>query len=108
MKPKHVLKPDYPSRIARFKQKDRLRKYKKLTGIDITLEQLEELESKNNGKCWICGGVNNGRQKNLHMDHDHNTGKVRGMLCHKCNVVLGLVNDNPKILNTMIQYLKGR
>jgi hypothetical protein len=40
------------------------------------------------------------------IDHDHKTGKVRGLLCRPCNLALGLVNDDPAILEEMIKYLK--
>ena len=40
-------------------------------------------------------------------DHDHTTNQFRGWLCHKCNVILGMVNDNPKILANLIKYLNN-
>ena len=68
---------------------------------------------KQAGVCAICGGDN--RQKNgkysgtikkMHMDHDHETGKVRGLLCQMCNQGLGSFKDNPKTLTAAINYLK--
>ena len=62
--------------------------------FDALLPQLE------NGPCDICGAL--GR---LYLDHDHATRRFRGVLCHKCNVVLGMANDNPYILIAAAKYL---
>lgn len=43
----------------------------------------------------------------LSVDHDHKTGRVRGLLCNKCNPMLGFAEDSPTILLRAIQYLKG-
>ena len=53
-------------------------------------------------KCKICG---NKPQKPLHVDHCHETKKVRGLLCHQCNVALGHMNDDPQRLEKAISYL---
>jgi hypothetical protein len=42
----------------------------------------------------------------LAVDHCHTTGKIRGLLCSKCNPALGAFNDNIEILNSAIKYLK--
>lgn len=58
------------------------------------------------GLCAICQKHQSERKKTFNVDHDHKTGKVRALLCAPCNVVLGLVNDNPQILESAITYLK--
>ena len=57
----------------------------------------------------ICLNPNtNGRKdsNNLYVDHDHNTGKVRGLLCSNCNRMLGLVGDNISTLSNAVKYLQ--
>lgn len=71
----------------------------------ITLEQYNNMFSTQKGCCAICGIHQSSLNKPLFVDHDHNTGKVRGLLCHSCNVVLGHVNDSIDILDQTIKYL---
>ena len=56
------------------------------------------------GRCLICGRVMGPRQ-DTHIDHDHATGKVRGLLCGRCNKVLGFAGDDPAILTGAVRYL---
>ena len=59
-----------------------------------------------NGVCAICGSPEvSDRNSNLCVDHDHETGKIRGLLCNKCNRGLGYFLDNPKILKNALKYL---
>ena len=62
------------------------------------------LVDKNNGKCYICNEfpIN----KKLYVDHCHVTQKIRGVLCIKCNSLLGFCNDRIEVLDTAIKYLK--
>ena len=60
----------------------------------------ETLESQG-GLCAICGC-----SKKLHMDHDHDTGKIRGVLCGACNRGIGLLKDDYEVLSRAVDYLK--
>jgi len=76
----------------------------------INESQYQELFKQQNGKCAICGETETRKNKqgnlwNLPIDHDHKTKKIRGLLCHRCNLVLGFVKDNPTLLQEMIKYL---
>lgn len=75
----------------------------------ISLEDYEEMLKKQNKKCKICGSEEYGRKSSNYfaVDHCHKTGKVRGLLCHQCNVGLGKFKDNEEILFKAIKYLKG-
>ena len=85
--------------------------YRLVKTFNMTLEQKEELFNKQGRVCAICKSENVGRKikgidQTWPVDHDHKTGKVRGILCSPCNLVLGLVNDSKDRLSAMIGYLK--
>jgi|SRR6185312_1803343 len=77
----------------------------------ITLDQYNELLVLQGGVCGICKGLPVGKTKNgkpssrYDVDHDHATGKVRGLLCHSCNVMLGQARDRIDVLNAAILWL---
>lgn len=60
------------------------------------------------GLCAICEmpGIENGHHQKLYIDHCHETGKVRGLLCHPCNVALGFMQDQPERLTAAADYLR--
>ena len=64
------------------------------------------LHQKQAGKCAICSEKPN-TQRGLHLDHCHETGAIRGLLCHNCNVALGCFKDDPALLMRAIKYLGG-
>ena len=73
-------------------------------GMDITEEEF--LEYKDNAsKCCICDKVLYS-DTDKHLDHNHSTGKIRGVLCTNCNIALGHTQDNIAILRNMIKYLE--
>ena len=72
----------------------------------ITLEEYQFQYKKQKGVCKICKQKQKGvRYKWLSVDHNHKTGKVRGLLCWHCNKALGLFQDNIKNLKAAIRYL---
>ena len=72
----------------------------------LTVEGYDLLSEQQEGRCAICGtDTPNGR--NWHVDHDHKTNKVRGLLCHNCNILLGNAHDDPAILQAAIDYLSS-
>jgi len=80
------------------------------TRYGITLYQVRQMANDCNWKCPICGvemvvGSKNSNAT-LAVDHDHITGKVRGVLCHQCNRGLGAFKDNYQILEKALAYLK--
>lgn len=78
---------------------------KKLYGVTITF--FKELLASQKNMCAICGTLNPGGKGSFHVDHNHETNKVRGLLCHHCNVGLGCFRDNPEILDKASTYIKN-
>ena len=73
-----------------------------------TPKQYEELFRIQGGKCAICGATpeNNMLGNALGLDHDHRTGKIRGLLCSPCNRGLGYFRDSPTLLQNAITYMR--
>jgi hypothetical protein len=88
-----------PPKVDPRKRKNTTLKSKYGTNI----EHYEFLIKKQNGKCAICKET---QTKSLHLDHCHATGKIRGLLCFKCNSALGKFMDSKAILNNAINYLE--
>jgi hypothetical protein len=85
------------------KQKDRRFRY----SYGITLEQYNQMSESQLGVCLICKRKSLNRWGiELCVDHCHETGKVRGLLCDKCNKGLGQFEDNISVLECAIEYLK--
>lgn len=73
----------------------------------ITVKQYDEMYERQKGCCAICGVFKFNRGKHrLVIDHCHNTGVVRGLLCNHCNVGLGFFRDRVDTLAAAIQYLR--
>ena len=71
----------------------------------ITLEEFNEMSLKQNNVCAICGNKET-ESKKLAIDHNHATGEIRKLLCHKCNRGLGSFKDDIQILQNALNYLK--
>ncbi len=67
----------------------------------ITLEFFESEEKKQKGCCKLCG-----RKRRLVVDHDHKTGRYRGIICGLCNVALGRIESVPNFISKIQEYLK--
>jgi len=70
-----------------------------------SLEEFEALLAEQGGKCAICRGEEPGPWGTWRLDHNHKTGRVRGLLCFSCNVFLGHAKDSPRILKAAVHYL---
>jgi hypothetical protein len=68
---------------------------------NITKEEIESLRRQQDNKCAICRS-----EVKLVIDHNHNTGKVRGLLCNNCNTGLGQFKDNSFLLMKAYDYLE--
>ena len=71
----------------------------------ITIEQYDAMYRDQNGVCAICARLNlSGRR--LAVDHDHDTGKIRGLLCSRCNSAIGLARESLDVLKMTVVYLE--
>ena len=68
----------------------------------LTIEEGKEFEKSRGGRCDICGET---PERVLCFDHCHSTGEPRGLLCSNCNTGIGFLRDDPKILQSAIEYL---
>jgi len=77
----------------------------RLNKYGITAEQYNALVEKQHGACAICSlPCSSGRR--LSVDHDHRSGKIRGLLCVNCNQSIGKFKDNPALLDRAAAYLE--
>lgn len=72
----------------------------------LTLEQYNSLRDKQDYKCAICNKHESKFTKALHVDHNHKTGKVRGLLCDSCNRAIGHFKEDPKAIASAIEYIR--
>jgi hypothetical protein len=91
--------PKVVARIAESKHRQRLKQY------GLTAEQHKIMVESQDGRCAICRADHPGTKKDWCIDHDHTTGKVRGILCFWCNCGLGHFKDNLASLAAAISYL---
>ena len=78
----------------------------------LTPDAFSRMLEDQGGRCAAClveleTGSRNSKTS-LAIDHNHETGKVRGLLCHRCNIALGMLDDDPTKLRALIDYLKER
>lgn len=91
-------------KLYKSNKKEEIKRYDLKHRYNITLEQYTEFLNKQEGKCAICHNQFKST-KDTHIDHNHITKKVRGLLCFKCNRGLGYFNDNKNTLNNASKYI---
>lgn len=70
----------------------------------LSSEQYENLKAEQDNRCILCGAD---PTEGLHIDHDHDTKQVRGLLCRQCNLGLGMFKDNPELLRLAAAYVES-
>ena len=75
---------------------------------NITLEQYNQMFDEQRGVCAVCGTPAKDLKRNLAVDHNHRTGKIRGLLCFSCNSLIGRIEKNPLLIPTMMKYIRTR
>lgn len=81
-------------------KRQREKHYKSKYGM--TISDYDAVLENQNGKCAICEET---KDKLLNIDHDHTTGKIRGLLCNSCNTALGLFQDKEEVIKRACLYL---
>jgi hypothetical protein len=71
----------------------------------LTVAEYDEIWNRQGQKCGLCGDATT-TGRGWHVDHNHESGKIRGIVCHNCNLGLGHFRDNPDFLRKAIEYLK--
>lgn len=95
--------PQGEFKINRAALRQRSYRLKRLFHID--LNEYNRLFQIQGGKCKLCDIHQSSLGVSLAVDHDHTTGKIRGLLCTTCNRALGLFKDSPELLDKARQYL---
>jgi hypothetical protein len=89
------------------KARDRAQHYRAL--YSLTIEEYDALYEAQNGACAIClqpeTTIRQGQPLRLAVDHDHATGAVRGLLCQRCNRLIGIIEVDERLLLAARAYL---
>ncbi len=97
--PKWKCKSCFKKTNAYQNQRDRYLR----SAYGITDFEYAKLLEHNDGCCWICGGKSGG--KHLAVDHNHRNGRIRGLLCKRCNGVLARMMDDVRLFQRATDYL---
>lgn len=82
------------------------RRYSLKTRFGITEDDYDAVLSIQHGLCAICFSDDPGAKRNFFaIDHDHETGAIRGLLCNSCNIGLGCLQDSKPLLKSALKYL---
>lgn len=75
----------------------------------ITVDERDDLLASQGGRCAACAEATafNGSSVGAHVDHDHATGRVRAVLCHRCNVALGVAKESAARLRALADYVEA-
>lgn len=94
------------ARIRYQRRKQEYAEYRLFSRYGLSTAELEAILERQNHRCALCEERLADRKP--HIDHDHDTGRVRGVLCSECNTGLGKLKDSPALLRRAIAYLEGR
>lgn len=89
----------HPLRARAWERRSHLKQY------GLTVETFAALLRSQSGGCAACGGPPNGKGNTFHVDHDHSTGAIRGLLCHNCNAALGLLKERQERITMLSNYI---
>lgn len=90
--------------VYRDKNRDKIRRQNRLARYGLTVKQFKRIYESQEGACAICGIPF--IEDEYRIDHNHETGEVRGLLCVACNSALGMFQDSPDVLRKAAEYLE--
>lgn len=96
---RNELRKNNPEKLKLSQRKTSLKK-----NYNITLEEYNIKLKEQDSLCFICHTAS--KTKNLAVDHCHKTGKIRKLLCSKCNTTLGLLNEDLDLIDNLKKYLQ--
>lgn len=90
------------------KVKDQDRRNHLRTEYGLTVEQYDDMVALQEGRCLVCREIPMGKRgySTLHVDHCHITGRVRGLLCGRCNTALGSLKESEEITQNLVRYIQ--
>lgn len=105
---KRQQKRDWESRNKDLVRQQKRRSHYK-AAFGISLEEYAAMLEVQGGRCKLCQSDNpkSKRKTGLQVDHDHKTGKIRGLLCVPCNLALGHLQDSPELMRKAAAYVEG-
>ena len=106
---RHLEKNREKGRKGYWANREQRLDYCRFRNYGVTPEQYHSMIEKQRNRCAICGTdrAKPNVESKWHVDHDHTTGTVRGLLCYKCNSVLGYANNSPTVLIKAAEYLQA-
>ena len=101
-----IMSKEYQAayRKANREKKSSLELYRR---YGVTLEDHDRLLRKQNFCCAVCRTPSVSYSTRLAVDHCHDTGKIRGLLCSGCNIGIGMLADSPEMLRTAAKYIES-
>lgn len=104
--PPDVISAKKAEKTERQRERNKKLGSKRWPSLGFTTEDYQRMLLAQKRGCGICGKpAAYSKDGRLHVDHDHTTGKVRGLLCDKCNLGIGIFQDNVGLLEGAIDYL---
>jgi len=89
-----------PERTSKYNWRSKIK-----AAYGLTEDDYDSLFKLQNGKCAICNTSLEYRSRSTHIDHNHSTLEIRGLLCHHCNTAIGLMKEDIVVMNNAIRYL---
>jgi len=113
-KERYKKEPEFREKVKKRTENFRKSEFGKMYVINdhlkrrhnLSLDKYNKMFSEQNGCCDICQKHQSEFSKRLHVDHDHDTGEIRSLLCHHCNTALGGFREDIDLMTKAIEYLK--